>query len=304
MDSGFDVVTGAFSYTGRFIARRLLAQERRVRTLTNHPHRPGTEDIKVDVAPLQFSDRSALVESLRGAEVLYNTYWVRFQHGRTRFGEAVANTRILLGAAREAGVRKFVHISVSNPRPDSPLDYYAGKARTEIAVHTSGLRYAIVRPTLIFGPGDILINNIAWLLRKLPIFGIPGKGDYRLQPVAGEDVAEIATWAAEQSDNLIVDAAGPDVVFFSEMVESIAIAVHRHPTFLYLSPRNAMRAVRLIERFVHDVTLSEPELEGLMEDLLVSNERPRGTRRLDNWLLSYADQLGITYASELDRHWR
>ncbi|TMF70985.1 MAG: NAD-dependent epimerase/dehydratase family protein [Chloroflexi bacterium] len=300
----FDVVTGAFSFTGRFIARRLLAQERRIKTLTNHARRPGTEDITAEVAPLQFTDRDALVDSLRGADVLYNTYWVRFQHGRVHFGEAVANTRILLGAARDAGVRKVVHVSVSNPSEDSPLDYFAGKARTERAVRESGLAWAIIRPTLVFGQGDILINNIAWLLRRLPIFGVPGRGDYRLQPVAGEDVAEIATWAAEQTDNVIVDAAGPDTVYYSEMVESIAIAVGRHPRFVYLSPRMSLLAARVIGRAMKDVMLNEPELEGLMQELLVSHERPRGTRRLDNWLLSNADTIGRVYASELDRHWR
>ena len=303
-DRPFDVVTGAFSYTGRFIARRLMAQERRLKTLTNHPRRPGTEDIQAEVAPLQFGDRDALVESLRGADVLYNTYWVRFHHGRVRFGDAVANTRVLLGAARDAGVRKVVHISVSNPSEDSELDYYAGKARTERAVRDSGLAWAVVRPTLIFGPGDILLNNIAWLLRRLPIMGIPGRGDYRLQPVAGEDVAEIATWAAEQTDNVTVDAAGPDIIFYSEMVESIAIAVGRHPRFIYMSPRTTVRATKLLGRFVNDVILNEPELQGLMQELLVSQERPRGTRRLDNWLLSSADTIGRSYASELDRHWR
>ena len=301
---GFDVVTGAYSFTGGFIARRLLAQERRLKTLTNHPRREGAEDITAEVAPLQFTDRAALVESLRGAEVLYNTYWVRFRHGKVRFGDAVANTRILLGAARDAGVRKVVHISVSNPSEDSHLDYYAGKARAEKVVRESGLAWAIVRPTLIFGPGDILINNIAWLLRRLPVFGIPGKGDYRLQPVAGEDVAEIATWAAEQIDNVTVDAAGPDIIYYSEMVESIAIAVGKHPRFIYLSPRNAVRAAKLIGRLVNDVTLNEPELEGLMQELLVSHDRPRGTRRLDNWLLSSSGSIGADYASELDRHWR
>ncbi len=254
----FDVVTGAFSFTGRFIARRLLALERRVKTLTNHPKRAGAEDITADVAPLQFTDRDALVESLRGADVLYNTYWVRFRHGRVRFGDAVANTRILMGAARDAGVRKVVHISVSNPSEDSGL----------------------------------------------PIFGIPGRGDYRLQPVAGEDVAEIATWAAEQVDNVTVDAAGPDIIYYSEMVESIAIAVGKHPRFIYMSPRNTVRAANLIGWFVKDVTLNEPELQGLMQELLVSRERPRGTRRLDNWLLSSAPTIGMNYASELDRHWR
>ena len=301
---GFDVVTGAFSFTGRFIARRLLAEERRVKTLTNHPQRAGAEDITAEVAPLQFADRAALVESLRGADVLYNTYWVRFRHGRVRFGDAVANTRILVGAARDAGVRKVVHISVSNPSVDSPLDYYAGKARAENAVRESGLQWAIVRPTLIFGAGDILINNIAWLLRRLPVFGIPGRGDYRLQPVAGEDVAEIATWAAAQGGNVTVDAAGPDIIYYSEMVESIAIAVGRHPRFVYISPRNAVRAAGIIGRLVRDVTLSEPELQGLMQELLVSREKPRGTRRLDNWLLSNADGIGRSYASELERHWR
>ncbi len=300
----FDVVTGAFSYTGRFIARRLMDLERPIKTLTNHPQRPGAEDIKAEVAPLQFTDRDALVDSLRGADVLYNTYWIRFHHGRTRFGDAVANTRVLLGAARDAGVRKVVHVSVSNPSEDSHLDYYAGKARTERAVRESGLQWAIVRPTLIFGPGDILLNNIAWLLRRFPIIGIPGRGGYRLQPVAGEDVAEITTWAAEQRENLTVDAAGPDIIFYSEMVESIAIAVGRHPRFVYVSPRNAIRAAKLIGRFVNDVMLNQPELEGLMEELLVSHERPRGTRPLDNWLLSSADTIGKTYASELDRHWR
>jgi len=301
---GFDVVTGAYSFTGRFIARRLLAEERRVKTLTNHPQRAGAEDITAEVAPLQFADRAALVESLRGADVLYNTYWVRFRHGRVRFGDAVANTRILLGAARDAGVRKVVHISVSNPSMDSPLDYYAGKARAENAVRESRLEWAIVRPTLIFGSGDILINNIAWLLRRLPVFGIPGRGDYRLQPVAGEDVAEIATWAAAQGGNVTVDAAGPEIIYYSEMVESIAIAVGRHPRFVHVSPRNTVRAARIIGRIVNDVTLDEPELEGLMQELLVSHEKPRGTRRLDNWLLSSADVIGRHYASELERHWR
>src|SRR6202521_4013176 len=266
MEPGFDVVTGAFSFTGRAIAQRLLSEERRVRTLTNHPQRPGSEEIKVDVAPLQFADRAALVDSLRGADVLYNTYWVRFRHGKLSFGDAIANTRILVGAAAEAGVRKIVHISVSNPSIESHLDYYAGKARTEEIVRTSGLRWAIVRPTLVFGPGDILLNNIAWLLRRMPVFAIPGMGTYRVQPVA--------------------------------------IAVGRRPRFMYMPPRLTLLAGDIVGAYVHDVILTRQELQGLMEELLVSHEKPRGTRRIDNWLLTNADTLGRNYASELARHWR
>ncbi|HEY5035460.1 MAG TPA: NAD(P)H-binding protein, partial [Candidatus Dormibacteraeota bacterium] len=255
-EPGFDVVTGAFSYTGRFIARKLLDDGRRVRTLTNHAQRPGASEVEVDVAPLKFTDRAGLVESLRGADVFYNTYWVRFHHGGIGFGDAVANTRILMSAAAEAGVRKVVHISVSNPSVESHLDYYAGKARTEEIVRESGLQWAIVRPTLIFGPGDILINNIAWLLRHMPFFVIPEMGLYRVQPVAGEDVAEIATWAAGQADNVVVDAAGPEIITYAELVQSIAIAVRRRPRILNLPSTLTLAAGHVVGLFVRDIVLT------------------------------------------------
>jgi uncharacterized protein YbjT (DUF2867 family) len=308
LTDGLDVVTGAFSFTGRFIARRLLDQGRRVRTLTNHPDRPGAREVAgdsvIDVAPLQFTDRAALVESLRGADVLYNTYWVRFRHAGLGFGDAVANTRILVGAAAEAGVRKVVHISVSNPSPNSHLEYFAGKARTEAIVRESPILWAIVRPTLIYGAGDILINNIAWLLRHMPLFGVPGLGTYRLQPIAGEDVAEIATWAAAQTDNVTVDAAGPDIVSYVELVEAVAIAVRRRPRFVYLPLGLILLAGGIVGRITHDVLVNRQELQGLMDELLVSKETPRGTRHLDNWLLSNSETLGKEYASELGRHFK
>lgn len=304
IDSAFDVVTGAFSFTGRFIARKLLAEGHSIRTLTNHPQRPGADDIKADVAPLQFSDYPALVESLRGADVLYNTYWIRFPHGGTYFGDAVSNTHTLMSAAVDAGVRKVVHISVSNPSVDSSLAYYAGKARAEAIVRDSGLQWAIVRPTLIFGAGDILINNIAWLLRRMPVFVIPGLGTYRLQPVAGEDVADIAFWAAGVDGGITVDAAGPDTISYAELVEGVSIAVARRPRRLYVPPGLTITAGKLVGLFVRDVVLTRDELEGLMNGLLVSHEPPRGRRRIDDWLLRSAETLGQNYASELTRHFR
>ena len=303
-EAGLDVVTGAFSFTGGFIARRLLAEGRSIRTLTNHPRRPGANDINVEVAPLQFSNYPALVESLRGTDVLYNTYWIRFPHGGTFFGDAVSNTHTLMSAAVEAGVRKVVHISVSNPSVDSSLAYYAGKARAESIVRDSGLQWAIVRPTLIFGPGDILINNIAWLLRRMPVFVIPGLGTYRLQPVAGEDVADIAFWAAGVDGGITVDAAGPDIISYTELVEGVSIAVARRPRRLYVPPGLTITAGKLVGLLVRDVVLTRDELAGLMAELLVSHEPPRGRRRIDDWLLRSAETLGKNYASELDRHFR
>jgi uncharacterized protein YbjT (DUF2867 family) len=301
-----DVVTGAFSYTGRHIARRLLADGRRVRTLTNHTRRPGAEDLleKLEVEPLQFDDRARLRVALRGATTLFNTYWVRFPRGRLDFDKAVANTRILLRAAAEAGVRRVVHISVSNPSLDSPLAYYAGKAQTEEAVKESGLEWAIVRPTLVFAAGDILINNIAWMLRRMPVFGIPGDGTYRVQPVAAEDVAEIAVWAATQTENVTVDAAGPEIMTFGELIDQVCIAVGRRPRFVYLTPSMFILAGRLIGLVTRDVVLTRQEVEGLMDELLVSAEPPRGAQRLDDWLLTNGGSVGMHYASELSRHFR
>jgi len=304
MAAELDAVTGAFSYTGGFIARKLLAGGRRVRTLTNHPHRPGAESLGVEVAPLRFTDRPSLVESLRGVDVLYNTYWVRFPHAGIGFGDAVANTRVLLGAAAEAGVRKVVHISVSNPDPDSHLDYYAGKARTESVVQSSGLEWAVVRPTLVFGPGDILINNIAWLLRHMPVFLVPGSGAYRVQPVSGDDVAEIATRAAAQPSGVTVDAAGPEVLSYLDLVHAIAIALQRERTVLHVPSTLVLVAGAAVGRYVRDIILTRAELQGLMDELLVSKEPPRGRERIDAWLLRNADRLGRTYHSELDRHFR
>ena len=301
-----DAVTGAFSYTGRFIARQLLEEGRRVRTLTNHSHRPGAEDLEaaVEVEPLRFDDRSRLIASLRGVDVLYNTYWVRFPHGGLDFDLAVANTRILISAAEAAGVRKFVQISVSNPSVDSPLPYYAGKARAEELVRESALKWAIVRPTLVFGPGDILINNIAWMLRHMPVFGVPGLGHYRLQPVDIEDVAEIAVNAARHEDNITVDAAGPEILTYTELVDQIAIAVRRRPPYVYLPPSLVILAGKAMGVLLRDVILTSEEVKGLMMELLVSDEPPQGTRRFDDWLLRQADTIGRSYASELDRHFR
>jgi uncharacterized protein YbjT (DUF2867 family) len=306
VESRVDVVTGGFSYTGKFIARRLLADGRRVRTLTNHTNRPGTEDLQVEleVEPLQFDDHTRLATALRGANTLYNTYWVRFPHAGLDFDRAVENTRLLMQAAVEAGIRKVVHISVSNPSLDSPLPYYAGKARTEEIVRESGLPWAIVRPTLVFGAGDILINNIAWALRRMPVFAMPGLGHYRVQPVAAEDVAEIAVSAASHEENMTVDAAGPDTVTFEELVDQISIAVHRRPRFVYLTPGLFMSAINAVGLFVRDTVLTREEIEGLMSELLVSAETPLGTARFDDWLLQRGETLGLHYSSELDRHFR
>jgi NADH dehydrogenase len=228
-ENDFDVVTGASGYTGRYITRVLLSRGRRVRTLTGHPTRANPFGDQVEAVPFNFDRPDDLKRSLEGARALFNTYWIRFPHGGQTFDTAVANTRIMLDAATAAGVRKFVHISVTNATASSPLPYFRGKAMVEAAVKESALSYAIIRPALIFGVEDILLNNIAWLLRRFPFFAIPGRGDCRVQPIFAADLAEIAVNAARDDQSATLDAVGPEDRK-STRLNSSHLAVSRMPS--------------------------------------------------------------------------
>lgn len=300
----FSAVTGAFSYTGKYIAQRLLAVGQPVKTLTRRPNVADRSDRRLSVAALNFADRAGLIDALRGAATLYNTYWIRFPFGRVTFQQAVANTETLIAAAAAAGVRRIVHISVTNASATSPLPYFRGKGLVENAITRSGISFAIIRPTLIFGPDDILLNNIAWFLRRLPVFGVPGSGSYRIQPVSVEDVADLAMVAGARTDTIIQDAVGPEIFTFDALVRLLADSIGSRTKIVHVPPAVAMRAVALLGRLVRDVVLTGEELRGLMTNLLVSSGPPTGRRRLSEWLTLYGDRLGLRYANELARNYR
>ena len=299
-----DVVTGAFGYTGRYITRKLLAQGRGVRTLTGHPERQLVFKSNIEVKPLQFDRPAELVENLRGAATLYNTYWVRFPRGGVTYEKAVENTRILINAARDAGVKRVVHLSITHPSADSELGYFKGKAEIEQIVAASGLEYAILRPTVIFGVEDVLINNIAWLLRHFPVFAIPWPGDYQVQPVYVVDLAEMAVTAGMERGSKVTDAVGPEIYTFKELVQLLATRVGSHARIVRLLPCMTLFLSKLVGKAVHDVVLTEDEMNGLMAGLLVSKEPPTGWTRLSAWTERHAHLLGNRYASELNRHFR
>lgn len=299
-----DVVTGAFSYTGRAVAEELLRRGRRVRTLTRRdaPRDPLAERVERD--RLQFRDRDGLVAALAGADTLYNTYWIRFEHSGRTFAEAVHNTTVLLAAAADAGVRRIVHVSVTNPSLESPLPYFRGKAQLEACLRDSGRSYAIVRPTLVFGPRDILVNNIAWALRRSPIFPVAGDGRYRVQPVAVEDVAAICVDAGENDDELVVDAAGREVLPYVELVELVRAAVGSRARIAHWPKRAVLASARVAGALHRDVLLTPDELAGLEASLLTSAERPLGSASFRSWVAANGESLGRGYVSELGRNFR
>ncbi|WKZ38577.1 MAG: NAD(P)H-binding protein [Anaerolineales bacterium] len=297
-------VTGAFSYSGKYIAQRLLARGEEVITLTGHPNRPDPFDGKVKAFPLDF-DEAGMTESLRGADVLVNTYWVRFDKGENTQPRAVENTQKLVNAAVKAGVKRIVHISIANPSADSQLPYYWGKAANEKAVTESGLSYAILRPTVLVGDGqDVLINNIAFLLRRFPFFLIPGDGSYGIQPVHVEDLAELAVEAVYSKENYVIDAVGPDSYTFKELVQMVGESIGVKRLTISVPPRVALFAAQFLSLFLKDVLLTPEEVDGLSSNLLVSKEPARGKTVFKEWLKENQNIIGAKYASELERHYK
>ncbi len=299
--SALHVVTGAFGYSGRYIATRLLEAGCRVRTLTGHPRRPDPFEGRVELRALDFSDGRRLAESLRGAAVLYNTYWVRFNHAGFRHSEAVENTLRLFEAAAAAGVGRIVHVSITNPSEDSPLEYFRGKARLERALRASGLPHAILRPAVLFGREDILINNIAWFLRRFPVFGVMGDGLYRLQPIYVDDMARLAVEQGRLQQDAVVDAIGPETFTYRALVDAIGACIGCRRPVVTLSPGIGYRFARVVGRLVGDVVITREEIRGLMAGLLCVDAPPAGTTRLTDWARENAGTLGRRYASELAR---
>jgi len=304
-----DAVTGAFSYSGAAIARDLRAAGHRVRTLTGHPPAaPGD----IEVRPLDFSDQDELARSLDGVHTLYNTYWVRFSRGRNTHAQAVANSRVLFDAARQAGVKRVVHVSITHADPSSPFPYFAGKAAVEQHLRNTGIPYVILRPAILFGGGDVLVNNIAWLLRHLPVFAIGGEGEYRIRPIHVDDLARLAVGSGTvgggtvggDTENATVDAVGPESVTFREMVSAVRAATGSHAAIVRVPGWAVPPLAGALGLALRDVLLTAQEYRAMASGLADSTAPSVGQVVFTDWVASHGAMLGRHYASELNRHFR
>ncbi len=294
-------VTGAYGYSGRYVAERLLAQGCDVITLTNSLHRESALRDRLRAFPLSFDDPERLAQSLTGVEVLYNTYWVRFNDRHFTHADAVENTRRLFAAAQRAGVKRIVHVSITNPREGCGLEYFEGKARLERELLASGVPCSILRPTVLFGQEDILINNIAWALRRFPVFALFGDGSYRLQPIYVDELARFAVEEGQQGGNRAVNAIGPETFTFRELVQKIGAAIGVRPLLVSVPPRIAYGCGKLIGWAMHDRFITWEEVRGLMAGYLCVETPANGKVALTAWMTEHADTLGRRYASELRR---
>ena len=297
-------VTGAFGFTGRALTERLLEAGHDVVTLSRRSGKGDPLAGHITVRPLDLERPDELRASLDGVETLFNTYWLRFPRGGATFEGAVARSAGLLAAAREAGVRRVVHVSVVNAAPDAETPYVRAKAANEAVVRSSGLEWAIVRPTLTYGTDDILINNLAWALRRHPVYGIPGLGRYTVQPVHVDDVARICVEAGDGPSGVIVDAAGPETMPYRELVDRVRAAIGSRSIVVPMPGAVVLAAARALGPVVRDVVLTRDEVRELTSSLLTSHEPARGEIRISDWLAANAAKLGRRWSSELARNYR
>jgi len=300
-ESGRVVLTGAFSYTGAAVAAELLRRGRQVHTLTNRVAPRGAAAISA--APLRFEPEH-LERQLAGADALINTFWVRLPHAGQTFASAVARSRLLLEAAARAKVRRIVHVSVSNAAAGANLGYYCGKAEVEASLRELSVSSAIVRPTLVVGPDDVLTNNIAWFLRRFPLFLLPGRGSYRIQPVTLTDTARIICDALAGPDGQELDAAGPEVLTFDEYLRLLARACGVRRAIVSVPGWLSLALLRLIGLALGDVVLTREELAGLQQELLISHAPPTGRESVRDWLVQNGPALGRGYVNDLQRHFK
>jgi len=301
MNTERHAVTGAFGYSGRHIAKRLLQRGHEVVTLTNKSAQAELFERPIETCPLCFDAPDRLARSLDGVRVLYNTYWVRFNHKNFTHADGIRNSGVLFEAAKRAGVERIVHVSIANPSEDSPFEYYHGKAVIEKKLRETGVSHSILRPTVLFGHGDILMNNIAWTLRRFPVVGYFGKGDYRIRPIHLDDFADLAVEHGTHVGNETIDAVGPEDYTYKELLRTVADAIRRK-NFLIPVPVWVGWSVAQFVGWCHnDTFLTWQEIGALRANLLTSDALTAGKISLRAWLAEHRDTIGRTYANELQR---
>jgi uncharacterized protein YbjT (DUF2867 family) len=296
-----DLVTGAFGNTGSAIARLLAERGHRVRTLTSHPPADGADDLGVEVRPFTWDDPEALAEAFEGVTTFYDTYWMRQGDSSGSYDVAVERCIAMIEAAEAAGVERIVHLSVAHPSLDSPYPYFRGKARVEERLFSGSVPAAAVRPTLIFGGHSVLMNNLAWILRRVPVFAVPGSGRYRVRPVHVDDVARTCVEAGQRREPEVIDAVGPDRPTYRELVEDVRDAVGGRALVVGAPTPLVLAGGRVIGALLRDDVIDRDELVSTVEGLADTEGPSTGEISYREWLRENATELGRTYINERQR---
>ncbi len=271
MDYREVLVTGGTGFVGTHVCRSLIARGFLPRLLV----RTGSEgkipeDVRkaCRVTPGDATDREAVEYAVQGTKMIVHLVGIirEFPERDITFERLhVAATRNVVDAARRWEISRFVHMSALGARPGGPTGYFDSKGRAEEVVRRSGLSWTIIRPSVIFGPGDQFLKVLTGVLRKAPFVPVPGDGSYRLQPVFIGDVAKGFADAAMRPDleGKIFEAGGPQRLSYNELLDAVAASVGRRARKIHI-PLSILRpTVRFMERF-KKFPLTTEQLEMLL----------------------------------------
>lgn len=247
-------VTGGTGFVGKSVIRALLAHSFLVRCLV----RPGSEaDLRgfeaIDRVPGDVLEPDALAGSVEGCAAIVHLVGIIREHrlqGATFERLHTQATANMLAVAKQAGVKRFLHMSALGTRADARSRYHRTKWQAEEAVRASGLDWTIFRPSVIYGPGDEFVSLFASMMRRLPAVPVLGNGRYRLQPVAVEHVAEGFARALSLHETIgqTYEVAGPAALPFDELLDQIGSALRKPKVRKVHSP---MGLVKLSTRLLH-----------------------------------------------------
>lgn len=222
-------MTGATGFVGSHVVQKLLRRDHDVRILSRHPETTGwLRDRGVEVVAGDLEDQASLRGLVAAADAVVHLVGIIVEVGAQTYQRVhVEGTSHVVGAAREAGVHRFVHMSALGARPNPEATrYHRTKAAAEDVVRTSGLSHAILRPSLIAGAGSPPLKMMVDMLRLSPVIPIIGDGKYQLQPVDAEDVAEVFAVAVERHDlQGTFDIAGLEPLTYHQMLNQLEQAL-------------------------------------------------------------------------------
>ena len=233
-------VFGGNGFLGRRIVRHLLDHGFQVRSASRHPERLGLAsrlDAGPETATADIHDDSSVAAALVGAYGAVNAVSLYVERGRVTFDavhvEAAARVARL---ARASGTERMIHVSGIGSDPGSSAPYIAARARGEIAVQENFPGAIVIRPAVMFGPGDVFLTTVVRLLRILPVYPMFGRGETKLQPVYVEDVAEGIARVLSGAGGSVAsyEFAGARVYTYKELLRTIADRIGARPRLVPL----------------------------------------------------------------------
>jgi NADH dehydrogenase len=267
-------ISGGTGFVGGHLIRELLSRGHEPRLLVHRraPAVKGVEQIEGDV-----TRRESFQESVRGCQAIINLVGIIREfpsRGITFERLHVQATANMLAAAKNAGIGRYLQMSALGTRKDARTEYHRSKFRAEELVRNSGLAWTILRPSLIYGPGDSFINMLAGQLRHSPVMPVMGNGRYRLQPIHADDVARCFALSLEREDTIgdCFDLCGDDRLTYLELLDTVAEAMGKPAPLKPHAPLGLMKLIVPIMQHIPQFPLTSDQLRMLLEGSICDGE--------------------------------